>query len=111
MVYARLREHVKDGLIESVRAGDGPAVVAQVVLKAASSRTPKLRYPAGPLARRLSVLKRIMPATLLGKGIRKINKLAINPKADAGRTSRRGVRTGRGQAGFMTARPTHDALM
>jgi NAD(P)-dependent dehydrogenase (short-subunit alcohol dehydrogenase family) len=78
--YAPLREHVKDGLIKSVRAGDDPAVVAQVVLKAATSRTPKLRYPAGPLARRLSVLKRITPATLLDKGTRKINKLAINPK-------------------------------
>jgi NAD(P)-dependent dehydrogenase (short-subunit alcohol dehydrogenase family) len=78
--YAALREHVKDGLIESVRAGDDPAVVAQVVLKAATSRTPKLRYPAGPLARRLSVLKRIAPATLLDKGTRKVNKLAINPK-------------------------------
>ena len=72
---APLREHVKEGLSKAVRAGDDPAVVAQVVLKAATSRTPKLRYPAGPLARQLTVLKKFAPAALLDKGIRKANKL------------------------------------
>ena len=61
-------------------AGDDPAVVAQVVLKAATSRTPKLRYPAGPLARQLTVLKKFAPAALLDKGIRKANKLTAAPK-------------------------------
>ncbi|MGA9490042.1 MAG: oxidoreductase [Mycobacterium sp.] len=78
--YAPIRDHVKDVLAQSVRAGDDPAVVAQVVLKAATSRTPKLRYPAGPLARRLSLLKRLAPAGLLDNGIRKANKLATKPK-------------------------------
>jgi hypothetical protein len=55
-------------------------VVAQVVLKAATSRTPKLRYPAGPMARRLSLLKRVAPAALLDKGIRKANKLSTKPR-------------------------------
>ncbi|MBV9318836.1 MAG: oxidoreductase, partial [Mycobacterium sp.] len=55
--YAALREHVQQVLTEAVHAGDDPAVVAQVVLKAATSRTPRLRYPAGPLARQLSLLK------------------------------------------------------
>src|ERR1700721_243637 len=55
--YGPLREHVKAGLRTAGDAGDDPAVVAQVVLKAATSRTPKLRYPAGPLARQLTVLK------------------------------------------------------
>jgi NAD(P)-dependent dehydrogenase (short-subunit alcohol dehydrogenase family) len=73
--YATIREHVQQVLTEAVHAGDDPAVVAQVVLKAATSRTPKLRYPAGPLARRLSLLKKVAPATLLDRGIRKANKL------------------------------------
>src|ERR1700677_5167259 len=51
--YGPLREHVKAGLRKAVDAGDDPSVVAQVVLKAATSSTPKLRYPAGPLARQL----------------------------------------------------------
>ena len=78
--YAAVREHVKQVIAKAVRAGDDPAVVAQVVLKAATSRTPKLRYPAGPLARRLSLLKRFAPAALLDNGIRKANKLTKAPK-------------------------------
>jgi NAD(P)-dependent dehydrogenase (short-subunit alcohol dehydrogenase family) len=78
--YAPIRDHVKRVLAESVRAGDDPAVVAQVVLKAATSRTPKLRYPAGPLARRLSLLKKFAPAALLDKGVRTANKLGAAPK-------------------------------
>jgi short-subunit dehydrogenase len=78
--YAPIRDHVKRVLVESVRAGDDPAVVAQVVLKAATSRVPKLRYPAGPLARRLSLLKKFAPAALLDKGVRTANKLGAAPK-------------------------------
>jgi hypothetical protein len=51
-----------------------------VVLKAATSRTPKLRYPAGPLARQLTLLKRFAPAAFLDKGVRKANKLNAAPK-------------------------------
>lgn len=78
--YAPIREHAKHVLAKAVRAGDDPAVVAQAVLKAATSRTPKVRYPAGPLARRLSLLKKVAPAALLDKGIRKANKLSTAPK-------------------------------
>jgi NAD(P)-dependent dehydrogenase (short-subunit alcohol dehydrogenase family) len=78
--YVPLREHVKETLIKSVRTGDDPSVVARVVLKAATSRIPKLRYPAGPLARQLTVLKKFAPAALLDKGIRKANRLDRAPK-------------------------------
>ena len=73
--YEAVREHVKQVIAKAIRAGDDPAVVAQAVLKAATSRTPKLRYPAGPLARRLALLKKYAPAGLLDNGIRKANKL------------------------------------
>jgi NAD(P)-dependent dehydrogenase (short-subunit alcohol dehydrogenase family) len=78
--YRALREHVKEGLIKAVRAGDDPSVVAKVALKAATSRSPKLRYPAGPLARQLTVLKKFAPEALLDKGIRKANNLTKAPK-------------------------------
>jgi NAD(P)-dependent dehydrogenase (short-subunit alcohol dehydrogenase family) len=78
--YAPVREHVRNVLVQSVRTGDDPAVVARVVLKAATSRAPKLRYPAGPMARRLSLLKKFAPTALLDKGIRKANKLSTKPK-------------------------------
>ena len=42
---------------------------------AATDRTPKLRYPAGPLARRLSLLRKFAPSSLLDKGIRKASNL------------------------------------
>jgi NAD(P)-dependent dehydrogenase (short-subunit alcohol dehydrogenase family) len=86
--YEAVREHVKQVIAESLHDGDDPAVVARVVLKAATSRTPKLRYPAGPLARRLSLLKKLAPATLLDNGIRKANKLTKAPKPKPAVTSK-----------------------
>jgi NAD(P)-dependent dehydrogenase (short-subunit alcohol dehydrogenase family) len=79
--YAPIREHVKGVIAGAIRAGDDPTVVAQVVLKAATSRSPKLRYPAGPLARRLALVKKFAPAALLDKGIRTANKLSSAPKS------------------------------
>jgi NAD(P)-dependent dehydrogenase (short-subunit alcohol dehydrogenase family) len=78
--YEALREHVKQAITEALYGGDDPAVVARVVVKAATSRRPKLRYPAGPLARRLALLKKYAPAGLLDNGIRKANKLTKAPK-------------------------------
>lgn len=77
--YAPIRDHVKKVLADEIPAGDDPAVVAEVVVKAATSPTPKLRYPAGPLARRLALLKRLAPARLLDKGIRRSFKLGSAP--------------------------------
>jgi NAD(P)-dependent dehydrogenase (short-subunit alcohol dehydrogenase family) len=79
--YAPVRDHVKKVLAASIPAGDDPAVVADVVVKAATSASPKLRYPAGPAARRLALLKRIAPAALLDSGIRKSFKLGSAPRS------------------------------
>jgi short-subunit dehydrogenase len=59
----------------AVAAGDDPKVVANVVLKAANAKHPKLRYTAGKLACRLSFLRRFAPAALVDIGIRKELKL------------------------------------
>lgn len=67
-------------LADEIPAGDDPAVVAEVVVKAATSPSPKLRYPAGPLARRLALLKRFAPARLLDNGIRRSFKLGSAPR-------------------------------
>ena len=79
--YAPVRDHVKDVLKKSIPTGDDPAVVAQVVVNAATSRAPKVRYPAGRLARRLALLKRIAPSALLDSGIRRANKLGSAPRS------------------------------
>ena len=59
----------------AVAGGDDPKVVANVVLKAANAKHPKLRYAAGKLACRLSFLRRFAPAALVDIGIRKELKL------------------------------------
>lgn len=59
----------------AVAGGDDPKVVANVILKAANAKHPKLRYAAGKLACRLSFLRRFAPATLVDIGIRKEMKL------------------------------------
>lgn len=59
----------------AVAGGDDPKVVANVILKAANAKHPKLRYAAGKLACRLSFLRRFAPAALVDMGIRKELKL------------------------------------
>ena len=56
---------------------DEPAVVADVVLRAASAARPKLRYAAGGLAHRLRLLRRFAPARLMDAGIRKDLRLDV----------------------------------
>jgi short-subunit dehydrogenase len=75
-LYARRRE-ASDALVAAaVRAGDEPAVVGQVIVAAATDTRPRLRYPAGPLARRVSKLRRYVPPALFDKQIRKQLELA-----------------------------------
>jgi NAD(P)-dependent dehydrogenase (short-subunit alcohol dehydrogenase family) len=83
-VYARRRE-VADALIaEAIKAGDEPSVVGEAIVAAATDSRPKLRYPAGPLARRVTKLRRYAPSTVFDKQIRKINQL----NGPAGSTAR-----------------------
>jgi len=74
--YARRLETARSVLAAAVKAGDDPAVVGAAVVAAASDARPKLRYPAGKLARRVSVLRRYAPSAAFDKQIRKLNQLA-----------------------------------
>jgi NAD(P)-dependent dehydrogenase (short-subunit alcohol dehydrogenase family) len=74
-VYAGQR-HVFDGVMATAMASaDDPATVAKTILAAATDPTPKLRYTAGPTARRVSVLRRFAPARVFDRQIRKLNRL------------------------------------
>ncbi|PZF86143.1 oxidoreductase [Jiangella anatolica] len=74
-VYDRQRG-VSDRLVtQAIRDGDDPAVVAEVIVSAATDAKPRLRYTAGPLAGRASVLHRLAPAGIFDKQIRKLNQL------------------------------------
>jgi hypothetical protein len=50
--------------------------VAKVIVAAATDPKPKLRYTAGALAERASTLRRIVPARVFDRQIRKLNRLA-----------------------------------
>jgi short-subunit dehydrogenase len=74
-VYARRREVVDALIAEAIKGGDEPSVVGEAIVTAATDRRPKLRYPAGPLARRVTKLRRYVPSTVFDRQVRKLNQL------------------------------------
>src|SRR4249919_2005111 len=60
--YREIRASLNTVIEKVMAKGDEPAVVAEVVLQAASADRPKLRYAAGRLANRLRLLRRFAPA-------------------------------------------------
>ncbi|MGW7292809.1 oxidoreductase [Streptomyces xiamenensis] len=74
-VYTERRRVFDDVLEAAMKKGDEPALVAEVILTAATHARPRLRYPAGPLATRMSRLRRLAPAAIFDKGIRKFNRM------------------------------------
>ena len=58
-----------------MKDGDDPAIVAKVIVAAATDPKPKLRYTAGSTAGRVSTLRRFVPAAVFDKQIRKFNRL------------------------------------
>ncbi|MGR4847560.1 oxidoreductase [Streptomyces sp. LARHCF252] len=75
-VYAKQRQTVDRVMTQAIRGGDAPAVVAQAIVAAATDTKPKPRYTAGPLAGRARVLRRLAPAGVFDKQIRKMNQLS-----------------------------------
>ncbi|MEV0740428.1 oxidoreductase [Streptomyces sp. NPDC050549] len=74
--YAQQRQIVDRVMAEAVRNGDAPGIVAQAIVAAATDPKPKPRYTAGPLAGRARILRRLAPAAVFDKRIRKMNQLA-----------------------------------
>jgi short-subunit dehydrogenase len=59
--YAAQRQIARDVLATALRTADDPGVVATVIVKAATDSKHKLRYTAGSMAARVSLLRRIVP--------------------------------------------------
>jgi NAD(P)-dependent dehydrogenase (short-subunit alcohol dehydrogenase family) len=74
-IYAQRRKNVDAGLADALNAGDAPSIVGHAIVAAATDEHPKLRYPAGKTARRVSKARRYAPATVFDKQIRKLNQL------------------------------------
>jgi NAD(P)-dependent dehydrogenase (short-subunit alcohol dehydrogenase family) len=69
--YRKARVALVKRISELMAAGDQPAVVANVVLQAATAVHPKLQYTAGGRASRLRLLRRLAPVGMIDAGIRK----------------------------------------
>jgi NAD(P)-dependent dehydrogenase (short-subunit alcohol dehydrogenase family) len=74
--YRDVRSIVSNRVREAMDRAEGPDVVAEVVLKAAKAKHPRLRYTAGKAAARLSMLRSYAPAFLVDSGVRK--ELGVN---------------------------------
>ncbi|MDF2562767.1 MAG: short chain dehydrogenase [Microbacterium sp.] len=75
-VYAAQRDIAREVLAAAVRDADDPDVVAKAILAAATDAKPKLRYTAGSMAGRVSLLRRFVPSGAFDAQIRKLNRLA-----------------------------------
>jgi NAD(P)-dependent dehydrogenase (short-subunit alcohol dehydrogenase family) len=65
-ICAGIEKRVKEVLVTA----DGPEVVAKMVVQAAQAISPKLHYTPG-LAKRMHLLRRFAPASVLDAGVRK----------------------------------------
>jgi short-subunit dehydrogenase len=70
-IYDAMRSHTEKFMMRSVKEGDAPQIVAETVLKAASAAVPNRRYPAGKMARRVRMLRRLVPEFAFDKSLRK----------------------------------------
>ena len=73
-VYAAQRDIARDVQTAAMRGADDPAVVAKVVVAAAVAAKPRVRYPAGSVAARVSTLRRYVPSRAFDRQIRKLNR-------------------------------------
>ncbi len=69
--YAAARANAEAALRAVMTTADPPDVVAEAVVAAATAATPRLRYAAGRMARRVSLLRRFVPASAFDKSLRK----------------------------------------
>ncbi len=74
-LYDGRREALERLVAAAVKAGDDPSVVGAAIVAAATDARPRLRYPAGSQARRISAARRFMPAAVVDRQIRKLNEL------------------------------------
>ncbi|WP_028473757.1 oxidoreductase [Nocardioides alkalitolerans] len=75
-VYAGQRAVARDVLAQALRVADDAGVVAKAVVAASTDATPRVRYTAGSMATRVSLLRRLVPSRAFDRQIRKLNRLA-----------------------------------
>ena len=56
---------------EVMKTADSPEIVAERVVEAATTTSPRLRYACGRMARQVSILRRFVPERMFDKSLRK----------------------------------------
>lgn len=74
-VYAERRRVFEEFVADAVQQGDDPAVVAKVIVAAATDKNPKIRYAGSPRTASVSTMRRLVPVRMFDQQIRKLNKL------------------------------------
>ena len=74
-LYASGRRTFDEVLAKNTSGGDAPAVVAKVIVAAATDRNPKLRRTAGSTAANISVLHRVLPGRIFDRIVRRFNRM------------------------------------
>lgn len=75
--YESARAAMADAMEDAIRNGDTPETVARTIVQAATDSAPKLRYPAGKMARQVSLLRRFVPASAFDRSLRKMLRLPV----------------------------------
>ena len=74
-LYAAGRRNYDELISKNLSRGDDPAVVARVIVAAATDRNPKLRRTAGSAAARISAVHHVAPARSFDRVIRRYNRM------------------------------------
>ncbi|WP_406274397.1 oxidoreductase [Nocardia sp. NBC_00881] len=74
-LYAAGRRNYDELLEKNLSSGDDPAVVAKVIVAAATDRNPKLRRTAGTTARTINAVYRVAPPRIFDRVIRRFNRM------------------------------------
>jgi hypothetical protein len=69
--YASARMRSSAVMNEIMKTADSPEVVAERVVEAATTTSPRRRYTCGKMARQVSVLRRFVPERMFDKSLRK----------------------------------------
>jgi NAD(P)-dependent dehydrogenase (short-subunit alcohol dehydrogenase family) len=75
--YDQIRTDVSASRRDVMVTADPPQVVANAVLRAATDARPQRRYAAGKTARKVSMLRRFVPAEAFDKSLRKQMRLPV----------------------------------
>ncbi|MFC8796571.1 oxidoreductase [Promicromonospora sp. NPDC057138] len=74
-LYAAGRRNYDELLEKNLSSGDDPAVVAKVIVAAATDRNPKLRRTAGRTAATINAVYSVAPARVFDRVIRRFNRM------------------------------------